>query len=381
MKKTLIIAGIFILLGLSVVLISLLSDKDGGGIFASFGFGDTTDNTLVVDVIENVADSEIFDVFASGPLYQLTTKPVIGYGIVQKTPSSTPEIYYVEAGTGHVYSISTDSYTEKRISNTTIAQVKNAVISDDGSHVVLLGEKITILTLPSTSDGSVSSFVIPEKAEDVTIVDGELLFVTKTQNGALVKNYTLGSKLSAGTLFSIPLREISLAWGNDIEGPHYFYPKPANELEGYVYSYSNGSIVREPISGFGLSAVNVGTSIIYSTSDDEHLLKSYDPISKQHTDYYIRTMANRCVKTSKNQAVCAVPENYSKEDGKKFLIGDQLLTDSFRVITPEEASVGPTKRLAGDLDLSISVLNIKAREENYILFTNKSTGNLWLYYE
>ena len=135
------------------------------GIFSGPDIGDTTDNTIPGD-IQNEEEDEQF--VLSGPLTQLTTRPVVGYNIVQTSSTTDPVIYFAEAGTGHVYSIDYYDFSEVRISNTTIQGVTQTLFSDDGQFAVFLGDSITVMSLPTASSTETSTFTLYETAESAT---------------------------------------------------------------------------------------------------------------------------------------------------------------------------------------------------------------------
>ena len=377
MKKIIIIIGIVIILILLGVLFFI---NDGAtmlreGIFSGPDIGDTTDNTIPGD-IQNEEEDEQF--VLSGPLTQLTTRPVVGYNIVQTSSTTDPVIYFAEAGTGHVYSIDYYDFSEVRISNTTIQGATQVLFSDDGQFAVFLGDSITVLSLPTASSAETSTFTLYETAESAAIIGDTLLYQVKENNSTGVKSYQLGSGLASERLFTIPFREAVVAWGSAINGPHFYYPKTASSLEGYLYSYVDGITNREPVSGFGLSAVAVNDSVLFTTSDDNQLLKSYS-LDGTFQEYFIRSNPHKCAPVSAtNEFICGQPETYESNTDKDRMIGTVATKDRIRTLGVSDASVGQILEVSEEAGISIDITHPVYAFES-LLFTNKTTGNLWLY--
>lgn len=374
MKKILIIAGLVLIVALLAIWLFMSGASSApDGVFANLGFGNTTDPSVPQD--QNFFEEEfgIDNVFVEeNRLRQLTSTPVVGYAEVLKTASSTPEIYYVEAGTSHVYRLDPVSFEASRLSNTTVTDVTKAVFSKDGGHVALLSDKLTILTLPDSIGGEVTSFSIFDAADDVTIIDGQLLYLIETTSGASVKRYDLGTKLASETFFTIPFREVAIAWGNDVAGPHYYYPKPAASMVSPLYSWQTGAVTRELVSEYGLVGTQLQGYLLFKGQDSILRTYSNDVIQK----VAINTVTEKCAtEMSGGPLVCAAPKTESGIDYGSWLRGETGSDDQLLLVDIENGSVVSLDSLSNNF---LDIVGIKSVRTG-LLMMDRATGNLWQY--
>ena len=139
MKKQIIIfSGIVIIFTLLLVWVYLLffgTPKSSEQVINDLGFGDGD-----AEILNNTIGSSTESMINTNrpKLRQLTTKPVAGFNeILATNTEKLPTIYYVEMGTGHIYSINLDSGEETRISATTMAGTNIASITNTGEYVIM----------------------------------------------------------------------------------------------------------------------------------------------------------------------------------------------------------------------------------------------------
>lgn len=251
MKRWLIILGILtvaLIAGVWIYIMFNAPSPEEGGLFSNLNFGDTTSDLVPFE--ERVIEDSVVDIGDGVQLRQLTTRPVVGYGGVIRN-GDNPQVYFVEAGTAHIYSIDLVNGQEIRLSNITILGAIAAEISPDGRFTVIQksdgGKNTTVIEIDGT-DGEVISYDLSESTTDFSIQDS-VLFYTSIENGKPVaKAYNLENKTTE-VLFSVPFYELIMDWGTNINGPHFVYPKPTVGLEGYLYKYQNGIISRMPVAG------------------------------------------------------------------------------------------------------------------------------------
>lgn len=274
MKRPLfIIIGIIIVLVLVAVWVYILFFKGQSteqNTFTDLNFGDTTDTTYVPtdSTGDNDQQETVVDVTGPERLRQLTTRPVVGYQDVMKDASSTPLVYYVESGTGHIYSIDLVTGQEKRVSGTTIPSSYQAAITPNGQFVLLQSgyggsAEFVVGEISSTSE-SISVGIIDEAVisfADTT--NNTFLYAVKTTNSVIAKEFD-PVKGTAKTLFTVPFREAIIEWGRDASDAHYVYPKATNQLEGYGYKATAGVLKRLPADGYGFSLAGNSAGVIYS---------------------------------------------------------------------------------------------------------------------
>lgn len=141
MRKSLLIAGgtgiILLLVAMWVYLLFFGTPKNINDVFTSFDFGDNPEPFIPPPPTETPIEQNPTVNLSGKALRQLTTRPVIGFREIVGDASTTPQLYYAEAGTGHMYSIDLRSGVERRISGTTIIDASRAVFSMDGKTVVI----------------------------------------------------------------------------------------------------------------------------------------------------------------------------------------------------------------------------------------------------
>lgn len=279
MKKYLLIAAgvliVVLLIALWMYLLFFGTPKSVDEVFTGFGFGNETTGDNATPPIEQAptpAENPVVNMNRKA-LRQLTTRPVIGYREIQATASSTPYVYYAEAGTGHVYSINLTSGEEVRLSGTTVAEASRADFSDDGRYIVMqsgYGRVAKTAIGEISTSTSVQFTDLPDSIDDFMIArNNELLY---TVRGAV----TTGKAMSLSTratriLFTLPFREAIVSWGSTATTTHYIHPKSSYLLQGFVYSAQGGKLTRVPLSGFGLTADGGGTIALASYTENETL--------------------------------------------------------------------------------------------------------------
>ena len=390
MKKIIIGIGIFLIIALAGVWAYLLffsTDTADNDLFALFNFGDTTDTSVPLQNLPTLDEEPVVDVTSPGALRQLTTNPTIGHAFVQENASSTRFIYYVEAGTGHVFSINTTTGQEERVSNITISQAQAAVISADGTYAAVSAgtgslKKITLITLP-TDETSLSSVPLSEPGEELFFTsDNELLYLTKNGTDAVAKVYNPESE-SVRTVFTVPFASASVQWGVTAEATHYVYPRPSSRLQGALYAITAGVIDREPLSGFGFSMVTSGNAVLYSMRDDgEYSTFTTDDggVSVKLPEVFI---PEKCIvlAESTNVFVCAKTQS----SGNTLLPDDWLMGDieSRDTIKAIDISTGITTDVVDlytETNRQFEVSNMLVDDaETGILFINKVDRTLWFY--
>jgi len=274
-QKVFIIIGalvVLLLVGVWAYLLFFGTPKSADDVFAELGLSGSEDTSIVP--LPEVVPEENPTVNLERPqLRQLTTKPVAGFKEVQTATNTAPLLYYVEMGTGHIFSIDLSSGEEKRLSGTTIAQATRAEISNDGTLVAIASPTNSknlnlVLGNLSTSTGlTLTSFAQP--VSDFSIASsGELLYTKTMQANTLGTAYNAKTNEET-TIFSIPFRETRVVWGEAGNDTHYIYPKASYALEGFLFAARNNTLTRLPLDGFGFTANGNEDIILFSRSDDQ----------------------------------------------------------------------------------------------------------------
>lgn len=274
MKKPwiIILAGIILtaLIGLWVYLF-FGGDEAKENLYNTFGL---TGDELPFD-LENLFDGDSSST-TSPYLRQLSLRQAGGYVALEASSSTKRTVRFMESGTGHIYSVQIDDGAEERLSNITVASARTAVFSNDGNYAAVTTDgagEIVLITLPNGST-TLDSRTIQAPIITASFTSTNKLLYT-TREGSSVRGYSYNPDTNeTKTIFTVPFKEAVVIFNDNESGPHYTYPKTAEELEGYLYKIENGALGRLPISGFGLS-VQTGQNILMYTKTENSSPKSY----------------------------------------------------------------------------------------------------------
>ncbi|MCA9355119.1 hypothetical protein KC865_01025 [Candidatus Kaiserbacteria bacterium] len=383
-----IIGAILVLVLLVIWVYMLFFNKPSGGEdeFANLNFNNTNDPTAIVDQPEN--NEPTVDVMGKERLRQLTTKPTAGYREVQRTPSSTPELLYIESGTGHIFSIDLASGEEKRISATTIPLSTKGEITPDGKFVMIqsgfgAGSEFVVGEI-NPSDNTLSNKGLNEQIVSFSATDNNtFLYSIQTIDSVIAKEYD-PLKETQKTLFVAPFREALIDWGDSASAVHYFYPKATSKLEGFLYKVENGKISRLPIDGYGLSAEGGGANVIYSKDMvGKYQTYVYNQENNVSAQSPVRVIPEKCAtaNTNTSKIFCASSDNIKESDlpdlwyKGKVTYADDLWradTDSGGMAYLFNVKSGSGR----ELDMVNLVTN---KDDSNLYFTNKTDGFLWMF--
>lgn len=386
MRRTLFIVGIIIIVLLASLLLFLLfaSDEQKQGIFNTFNFGDTTDATALIDTIVDTVTNDD-SATSSIPLRQLTLKPVAGVTEMPASGSSTVKIvYYVEAGTGHIFSLNSISGEENRISNITVPTANDALFTENAQVAAIIsngtsgGKTLTLVTLPQ--DGKeLSSVVLSDKVENYYFnSDGVLLYTTMVGDTLFGKKYTLDTKKTE-TLFTLPFTEATVRFTNNYM---YTYPKRENVLEGYLYSVESGKLTREDLQGYGFSALARDKYVLYTYLERNLLLSGlYDTETKERLLLPFVLMAEKCEFMADGINIfCGVPQSVDKDDVDNWYKGLYTSNDELWII---DSTTGGTTFVANPVELAGRPVDVtkptSSKSGDHLYFVNKTDKTLWMF--
>lgn len=387
MKRWLLITGIITIILLIAIWAYLLffGAPTKEELFSVLDFGDTTDDTVVIDdspVVEEVATT------TRPRLRQLTTRVVAGYREKTIVSSSSAQVYVAEAGTGHIYSINVETGAETRLSNITFPGAGTAVFSSDATHAAVksaLGKTSTV-AIVSFDNGSEARFEnLAGVVGDFTMAsDGALLYSSSVEGTTQGKAYNLEAN-SSRVLFDIPFANAKIDWGKSTKDPHYVYPKAASRLEGFLYRIDGGIMNRTPLSGYGLTALSRGAYSIYGTqSNGTYQTYIYNYQTGRVITQLLTFMPEKCVFLSSSipTAICAnsvggvyditIPDNWYQ--GATSYADELWQID----LTSGEATLVTETITQTGRELDIVNLQTSPNDER-LYFMNKNDQTLWIY--
>jgi len=392
MKRTLFIIGglviICLLAGIWAYFLFFGTPNPDGGIFANFDFGNTDDPTVVLPAIEPEPTQPLVDVTSPDRLRQLTTQPVAGFAEVMITASSTPEIRYIEAGTGHIYSIDLETGEEVRVSATTIPLTNTGALTPNGQFAMMqsgsgIGSEHVIGIISSTSD-ELRNFAIPGTITSfAATAENTFVYAAPAGNSLVVRAYNPSTNTVA-ELFQIPFRDATIAWGTTEAGPHYVYPQTTSRLEGYVYSYTDGIAARESASGFGLSVVGSSAGYIFSeVQNGEYNTYATNKSASETNATPLTIIPEKCVfaQTDPSVAICGIAlTEFTYQMPDPWYKGEVRMNDDLWeydiAIQNLRPLVSPENATGRQLDIIRPQFGI---DDANLYFQNKIDQTLWIY--
>lgn len=385
-KQVFIIIGAVIVLILSGIWVYLLffgTPDTADNVFANLGIDGEEDTTIVEAPV--VAEEPVVNMTRQ-KLRQLTTKPVAGFKQVQRTASSTPELYYAEMGTGHIYTINLESGEEVRLSGTTIAQANEAVFSGDGSTVAIASfsntknRPLVAGSLNTTTGAFVEKFT--KSVYDFSLTNAhEVLYTTTGPQGLIGYSNNLDTA-KVQNIFTVPFTDATIQWGSTPGSSHYVYPKTSYSLEGFLYEVKNNTFNRLPVQGFNFAALANEAIILYNASVDQKIVSYiYDRETKVATPLDAPLLPEKCLLPAEGlEFVCAYeptvityeyPENWYRgltnfKDTLWLLDGESMTAES--LINTSESG-----REIDAIKLSVNTIG------SVLYFINKNDNTLWMY--
>ena len=385
---------LFIIIGVIVVIILLaiwvfvlfFGTPQNGDQFANFDFGNTNDPSVVID--EDANPEPTVDVTGPERLRQLTTREVAGFQEVRPDASSSPMVYYIELGTGHVYRINLESGEEVRLSGTTIPETRLGAVTPNGAYMMVrsgdgMSAETVVGAFSSTSE-EVTTLTLDETVVDIKAGDDNTFFYSvKTVNSLIGKQYFPDSNTSE-TLFTIPFREALIVWGNSADDSHFAFPKPTSQLEGFGYEIRNGNILRTAADGYGLTMTgNESFAIFARQFDEEYVTYTHDLRSGTTTQYSLPLLPLKCIamNTDDETFICAqelTELNHLMPD--TWLKGVASFSDSLWEVNARFQNTDQLVNIERESGRSVDVVSLMSgQDDELIYFQNKNDQTLWLY--
>ncbi len=365
-----------------------------------FPFGQSSTRTSE-NVLGNVNGEENVSNVLDLPVPQIrkiSETQIAGFTLID-TASSTL-IRYIERGTGHIYEASANTLSQKRISNTTVPKIYEALWVEKGDSLILRylkSDNETIETFYAKLGKNQSS---AEEGAPVAELEGVFLQTdikeiavspSKTSIFSIIPD-TKGSigtiSLPDGTkkskMFSLPLKEFLVSWPK--ESTLLLETKPSGSVPGYAYTLDSKSgafnKVLGDILGLTILANPTLSHIIYSESKQGKVFLNVLDIKKEIVAVTpFQTLPEKCVWSKKEKMVfyCAVPDNpVSGVYPDIWYQGSVSFSDKIWKINLEtnatELVLDTTREIKTDVDATLLSFNEK---ENYLTFINKKDSSLW----
>jgi len=380
MKKNIIIGiVIFIILlivGVWAYLFIYATPESRDEVFARFGIGRETSNgapspTNTPGTNENTLPQ------GERALRQLTLKPVAGATFINSG------ILYVEQGTGHIYRINFDSFTETLVSGTTIPGARDALFSPDGTYVAITTAEAPSETLVASVSlgsgaGSIEGVSLPLGAHNIAFGNGTNTLMYSRSDGSGTSGYSYDLATKLGTqIFTIPLRDVRVLWGDT----NHVYTTPTATQKGYLYRVGRDTLSYVTEGGSGLMGIPFSRGIVVTHNENETSASYALMNDGEKINMPFPLIPEKCT-TQGTTLYCGVAytetsRNTLPDDWYK---GTIALSDALWSVDVENGSATLLSDFLLESGRDIDVNQIGTDEQGtYIYFINKNDNTLWMF--
>lgn len=354
--------------------------------FGQGGEGRDTTRNVPFDSTDDEFDSSLNDAPEALPLLrQLYERPVAGAITFEDTGTST--IRFVERETGHVFEMREDERVPRRVTNTTLPRIQEALwansetvlvryLNDEGSVQTYIGN-----VSPSTEEGELVGTFLAQDAMSPAVRSGAVFYTVAAERRGYVQNLAertvrsvlptsftewlpawlsptklaLTSKPSASALSTLYFLNTQTGTMERILGNRYgFTTLVSPETNRLLFSESTGS-------GFSLGMFDIDTAVVKTLPQ--------------------QTLPEKCTWSSleKEVAYCGIPE--SIPPGKypdRWYQGRVSFSDSIWKMNVED---GTSELLIRPGDAARTAIDLVephlTEDESHLVFINKKDGTLW----
>lgn len=371
-----IVAVVMLILAFAWIYLLFFGKPDSAGeIFANLGFGDVTDTATVIDD-PTMIDQEPVVAIDTSDLQQLTTRPVVGYGV------NNTIARYMEEGTGHIYEIDLRNGTETRITNTTIPRVTSAIFNSAIDTVVFTihedqGTTNTIGVITSDTEAALETTTLPLNSSNVAFVDAKTLTYTLTGENTTFYTYDLVKKTTS-TLATVPFWSVETIVS---EGEVFFMNRFAPNLQGALFSTTPFTALT--LAQFGLNGFVTSDFIIYNTQRDGAFVSVASNRSNTNTtNLSLAPLKEKCAVYDASTLYCGAggPGSLTPLDLKSWYQGTLRMNDYLWLLNLSTGDGQLLILLEATTGRQIDLVQpqFDAAREN-LLFINKNDNTLWRY--
>ena len=326
-------------------------------------------------------------------LRQLSKVPVAGAVLGLK--SGVPIARYQERAAGNVYEIGADGEGEKRLTNTTIPRVYEAIWSKSGAALIArytregnseVIESFSAKVNPGTSgkDGELQGSFLPRGISDAAISpDGTAVFYLQEENGGAMGIRSDLSGNGKTKLWASPVKEWLVAWPS--QNRITLLSKPSALSDGMFLSLDpvsggGGNLLLRGVMGLTALMSPARQDILYSASNESGLsLLLFDATTARERTIDTTTLPEKCAWAKNGERFyCGVPKT----------IPDGSYPDAWYqgVIHFEDEvwsiSMGGSAERVLDVStkrgIPIDLVNPQiSADEKFLIFTDKESGTLW----
>jgi hypothetical protein len=326
----------------------------------------------IVDTTDTNVSTTLVDVAVAG-FQQLTARPVAGFSVLDGV------VRYVEQGTGHLFDIDLTSGQETRISNTSVPNVTEAVLSPDGEAVVLIGGVPTepVVTLGQRENGGLAITALPPTAADGTFTStGTLAYTLSSRTETTGYRFDLATQQQQER-FKVPFSSVHTSY---VAGEVFVTNAPAVELEGASFAVSGTNIELDEEPAFGLATHYTTQWRLISYNQDNRLIsEAVNRDTGTRTIFPIVMVPEKCVGLNADVYCAAplepVPYTYLTD----WYQGRVRAVDALWRIIPGDGTAillgAPEQAIGRPLDMT----QLAITDSDGLFFVNRTDNTLWRY--
>ena len=332
----------------------------------------------------------------SGPfepiLRQLSKVPIAGAILGAK--DSVAIARYQERATGNIYEITAAGEDEKRLTNTTIPKVSEALWSKTGSALVSRYVRDGTETIESFSglvnvgsggsEGELAGIFLPRGIADAAISPaGNTLFYLQEENGGVNGIQSDLSGNGKTSLWTSPVKEWLVSWPS--QSAITVLSKPSALANGMMLSLDPVSgkiaLLLRGIPGLTALASPSLSQILYSQSTESGLLlRLFSATGGRQKEISFTTLPEKCAWAKSGLRVyCGVPKTIQQGNYPDIWYqGVVSFADELWAITVPNGTVTEISDISTKRGSPIDVVNGQVSpDERFLLFTDKVSGTLW----
>jgi len=322
-------------------------------------------------------------------LWKITDDPVAGSQWVNQTNRNNDVIRFVKQETGHVFSANPNTRETTQLTDVTVPQVKQALISPDGRRIVLryLDDNNTIQTYNATLQQSESDTDVPYTLEGAFLApniyrismspDGSRLFYLQEQND---RSVGVLHDLETNQRNQIFTSEVS-RWRTQFtqnDSVTVFTP-PADDTTGFAYRIDTATGQQEKITdATGLTVKeNTDESAYLQTSQDNEGVFETTVVGSSE-EFSINTISDKCFWESSNIVFCGVPDEQTTNSVTAWYQGRMNYNDNLYLLNTESGSQDQLLSRDQINQASADMTSIGVNQSfTELIFTDRTSGDLW----
>lgn len=324
-------------------------------------------------------------------LRQLSKVPVAGAVLGSKSGEAI--VRYQERGAGNVYEIGANGEGEKRLTNTTIPKVQEAIWSKSGTAVIsrYLRENSEIIEsfsgrvsqTASGTEGELQGTFLQRGIQDVAISpDGTSLFYLLNENSGASG---IRSDLAGNTrtkIWSSPVSEWLAFWPT--QNKLYLLSKPSGLASGMLLSLNpqgtESSLVLRDVPGLTALVNPARPEVLYSSSNESGISLVLRSIATgAETTVNTPTLPEKCVwNKGGDRFYCGIPK--AIPTGTYPDVWYQGVISFEDEVWSINASGGSERILDVSSESGASMDIVRPQlsaDEKFFVFTDKESGFLW----